>query len=73
MLINNFIANYIEYRKRMFVPGNNVEAYKTVIQWYGVGGAYVDTGFSMYLTLEHKPDNGCKIQNLADVALGIML
>jgi len=27
----------------------------------------------MYLALEHKPDNGGESQNLADVALGIML
>jgi hypothetical protein len=27
----------------------------------------------MYLVLERKPDNGGKIQNLTDVALGIML
>ncbi len=39
MLINNFITNYHEYRKRMFIPGNYVEANETVIQWYGVGGA----------------------------------
>ncbi len=33
MLINNFIANYYKYRKRMFVPSNHVEADKMVIQW----------------------------------------
>jgi hypothetical protein len=27
----------------------------------------------MYLPLEHKPDNGDKIQNLANLAPGIML
>jgi hypothetical protein len=27
----------------------------------------------MYLALERKPDNGGEIQNLADVASGIML
>jgi hypothetical protein len=57
MLINNFIANYNKYRKRMFVPGNHFEANKMVIRWYGIGGAYVDPGLLMYLPLERKPDN----------------
>ena len=46
---------------------------KTVIQWYGVGSAFVDAGLPMYFALECKPDNGGKIQNLADIPLEIML
>jgi hypothetical protein len=57
----------------MFVPGDHVEADETVIRWYDVGGAYVGVGLPMYLALERKPDNGCEIQNLANVASGIML
>jgi hypothetical protein len=33
----------------------------------------VDAGLPIYLALERKPDNGGEIQNLADVASGIML
>ena len=33
----------------------------------------MDAGLPMYLALERKPDNGGEIQNLADVASGIML
>ena len=73
MLIDNFVANINRHRASMFVPGNEVEADETAICWYGVGGAYVNKGLPMYLALECKPSNGGEIQNLADIALGIML
>jgi hypothetical protein len=73
MLINDFVANYNDYRQRTFVPGGHLEADETVVRWYGKAGAFVDAGLPMYLALERKPDNGGEIQNLADVASGIML
>ena len=44
-----------------------------VIRWYGIRGAFVNAGLPMYLACKRKPDNGGEIQNLADVASGIML
>ena len=73
MLVNNHVANINEYLARTFVPGDHLEADEMVIQWYGIGGAFVDDGLPMNLALERKPYNGGKIQNLADVASGIML
>jgi hypothetical protein len=73
MLINDFVANINKYRQRTFVPGGRLEADETVVRWYGKGGAFVDAGLPMYLALERKPDNGGEIQNLANVASGIML
>ena len=73
MLVEDFVANYNDYRKRTFLPGGHLEADETVVRWYGKGGAFVDAGLPMYLALERKPDNGGEIQNLADVASGIML
>ncbi len=73
MLNDNFVANINRHRASMFVPGNEVEANETVIPWYGIGGAYLNKGIPMYLALERMPDNRGKIQNLADVALGIIL
>jgi hypothetical protein len=35
--------------------------------------SFVNAGLLMYLDLERKPDNGGKIQNIADVASEIML
>jgi hypothetical protein len=34
---------------------------------------FVDAVLPIYLALEHKPDNGGEIQNLANITLGIML
>jgi hypothetical protein len=51
MLVNNFITNINKYRKKTFVPGGHLEAYEMVIQLYGIGGAYLDTGLLIYLAL----------------------
>jgi hypothetical protein len=73
MLVNDFVANINEYRVRTFVPGGHLEADESMIRWYGVGGSFVDAGIPHYAAIERKPDNGAEIQNLADVASGIML
>ena len=73
MLIDDFVANINKYRQRTFVPGGHLEADETVVRWYGKRGAFVNAGLPMYLALKGKPDNGDEIQNLANVASGIML
>jgi hypothetical protein len=73
MLVDNFIDNINKHCLRTFDPGNHLKANKTVVWWYGIGGAFINAGLPMYLALEHKPNNGGKIQNLASVASGIML
>ncbi len=61
MLVNKFVANINKYRCRSFYPGNHLEANETVIQWYGIGGAFIDTGLPVYLALKCKPNKGSKI------------
>jgi hypothetical protein len=73
MLVNDFVANINEYHARTFVPGGHLEANESMICWYGKGGSFVNTGIPHYAAIERKPDNGAEIQNLADVASGIML
>ena len=51
----------------------SLDADESMIRWYGVGVSYVDAEIPHYAAIERKPDNGAEIQNLADVALGIML
>ncbi len=73
MLIHDFFTNINEHRMRTFVPVERLEADETVVRWYGKGVTFVNAGLPMHLALERKPDNGGEIQNLADVASGIML
>ena len=58
MLVDDFITNFNKYQQRMFVPGSHLEAKKTIIQWYGIGGSYIDYGLLMYITRD-------KIQTMA--------
>ncbi|KAL3815427.1 hypothetical protein ACHAXA_009172 [Cyclostephanos tholiformis] len=73
MLVDDFVDNINKYRARTFVPGGHLEADESMIRWYGVGGSFVDAGIPHYAAIKRKPDNGAEIQNLADVASGIML
>jgi hypothetical protein len=73
MLVDDFINNINKYRSRMFDPDDHLEANETVIRWYGIGGTFINAGLPMYLALECKPNNSSEIQNLANVASGIML
>jgi hypothetical protein len=44
-----------------------------MIPWYGHGGNHINIGLPHYVAMDCKPDNGGKIQNLADVCSGIMI
>jgi len=73
MLVEDFVTSYNNHCTRTFKQGCRFKADAPVTHWYGIGGTYVNTGLLMYLALKHKSDNGGEIQNLANVALGIIL
>ena len=73
MLVDTLIINIGTNRERTFIPGSHLKANETVIQWYSMGGAYVNAGLTMYLALKWKPKNGDKIENLTAITSGIML
>jgi hypothetical protein len=44
-----------------------------MIWWYGMGGHWINKGLLHYVTIDHKPENGCEIQNAACGKTGIMM
>jgi hypothetical protein len=36
-----------------------------MIWWYGTGGHWINKGLPHYVAIDHKPENGCEIQNAA--------
>lgn len=41
-------------------------------RWYGLGGHYINIGLPMYVAMDRKPEDGCKIQCCADGTTGVM-
>ena len=64
MLVEDFVTNCNKYCLLSFYLGNHLEADKTIIHWYCIGGAFVDAGLPMYVAMDQKPDYGAEIQNL---------
>ena len=46
---------------------------ESISRWYGLGGGWINIGLPMYIAIDHKPENGCKIQNSACGKSGVML
>jgi hypothetical protein len=44
-----------------------------MIQWYGAGGDWINKGLPHYVAIDHRPENGCEIQNAACGKTGIMM
>jgi hypothetical protein len=46
---------------------------KTVIWVTDEGGHWINMGIPMYVAIDRKPENGCKIQNTACGQSGVMI
>jgi hypothetical protein len=46
---------------------------ESISWWYGKGGHWINPGLPMYVAMERKRDDGCKIQNSACGTSGIMM
>jgi hypothetical protein len=44
-----------------------------MIWWYGTGGDWINKGLLHDVAIDHKPENGCEIQNAACGKTGIMM
>ena len=49
----------------MFIPGDCICADESISRWCGLGGEWINIGLPMYVAIDHKADNGCKIQDAA--------
>jgi Transposase IS4 len=44
-----------------------------MIWWYATGGDWINEGLPHYVAIDHKPENGCEIQNATCGKTGIMM
>ena len=63
LLFDEFVNEIDEYRAEYFSPYDIICANKSISCWYGQGGHWINLGLQMYVVIDCKPGNGCKIQN----------
>ena len=71
--INHFVTNFNKHCVKIFIPGANVCVDETISKWYGLEGELINIGLPMYVAIDRKPDNGCKIQDVAHGRSKIMI
>jgi hypothetical protein len=65
LLVDGFVIEYNQYRASNFTPSDIICVDESISRWYGQGGHWINHGLPMYITIDRKPENGCKIQNSA--------
>lgn len=64
-LVDDFVFNFNLHRASMFIPGDSICVSESISRWYGLGGEWINIGLPMYIAIERKLENGCKIQDAA--------
>jgi hypothetical protein len=73
MLCDGFIRNFNNLRASNFVPLERIFVDESFSQWYGAGGNWINAGFPMYVSMDRKPEDGCKIQDAACGCTSVMI
>ena len=73
MLVDDFVKNFNKYQALHYVPSYLICVDDSMSRWYGLGGHWIDMGISMYVAIDHKPVNGCEIQNSCDAISQVMM
>ena len=72
-LCNDFVAAFYLHQQEMFSPSNFICVDESISRWYRHGGSWINIGLPCYISIDRKPDKGCKIQNSACGESGVML
>jgi hypothetical protein len=73
LLVDGFVERFNNHRKNYFFPSDLICVDESISRWYGQGGNWINHGLPMYVAIDRKPENGCKIQNSAFGRSGVML
>ncbi|KAL7462969.1 hypothetical protein ACHAXS_003342 [Conticribra weissflogii] len=72
-LADNCVNNYNTDRELSFSPSKVICIDESFTCWYGQGKNGINTRLPMYVAIDHKPENGCEIQDSCDGVAQIML
>ena len=63
-LVSDFVDCFNEHRATKFVPSDKICVDESMSKWYGLVGHWINMGLPIYVLMDCKPVNGCKIQNI---------
>ena len=72
-LVDDFVKVFNLHRRENFIPGTFICTDESISRWYRGGKYWINEVLPCYITIYHKPENGCEIQNLACGESGVML
>ena len=62
-----------DWRVQDYLPFKWIFVDQWISRWYGLDGGWVNIGLPKYLEINQKPENGCRIQNLARGGSGLIM
>jgi hypothetical protein len=62
-LVEDFVENINEHRRRYFHPSYAICVDESMIRWYGLGGSWINMGMPMYVSIQRKPEDGLEIHD----------
>ena len=65
MIVDDFVMYFNDHRESMFIPSSHICVDESISRWYGLGGEWINIGLPMYVAIDRKPENGCKIKDAA--------
>ena len=71
--MEDFVKNINKHRDKFYLACAVLCVDELMLRWYGLGMHWINIGLPMYIALDHKPDNGCEIQNCCNGRSGIMI
>jgi Transposase IS4 len=72
-LVDDFILEFNKHQRACFHPSEKLTIDESMIQWYGIGGHWINAGLPNYVAIDCKPENSCEIQNACCGRTGIMM
>ena len=63
MLIDDMVEIFNRHREGYFLTSEWICVDESISHWYGLGVGWINIGLPMYISIDHKPENGCEIQN----------
>jgi hypothetical protein len=72
-LVDDFISEFNKHCHACFCPLEMIANDNSMIQWYWIGGHWINAGLPNYVAIDCKPENSCKIQNACCGRTGTMM
>jgi Transposase IS4 len=69
--VDDFVQEFNKHQHACFFPLEMITIDKSMIQWYGIGGHWINAGLPNYVAIDRKPENGC--ENACCRQTGIMM